>query len=404
MRKIPSIASERGAVLIQTALASLVLVGFGTFVVDYGVLWVGRHQAQNAADAGATAGAIARAYDDFDDNPPPAADGVAAKSASQVAGKNLVWGASSPTTAAVTSFVCPPGVGAPSRCVRVDVYRNGDNGSSPLPTWFAPVLGIASQGVKATASAQVLIPKATNCLRPWAIPDRWLEGSVPANGNFSKYGADGKPLANPDVYDPPTSIGPGTGLTFAASNVDLGDLGSFVPLTPYTAVADPIVPGWLVPLDPTPGGYGASLGACNGQQIAVGDQIPISGVLPTGVDFEILVARDSHASWNAASRTIDKSCAPLCAKVSPRLTAIAVFDVDLFQFRQIQNDWTLCTGRPGCKPCPAGPCVSVVNIVGFFIADGSPSGYLTSYPGVIPTDAPVLTARSSFLKATTLVR
>ena len=58
MRRTPNLASERGAVLIQTAIAALVLVGFGTFVVDYGVLWVARHQAQNAADAGGRVGSI----------------------------------------------------------------------------------------------------------------------------------------------------------------------------------------------------------------------------------------------------------------------------------------------------------------------------------------------------------
>ena len=71
-------------------MALLVLFGFATFVVDYGVLWVGRHQAQNAADAGAIAGAIARAYDDFDDPSDRGGDGC--QSRRQVAGANLVWG------------------------------------------------------------------------------------------------------------------------------------------------------------------------------------------------------------------------------------------------------------------------------------------------------------------------
>jgi hypothetical protein len=408
MSRIPNLASERGAVLIQTAVASLVLVGFGTFVVDYGVLWVGRHQAQNAADAGATAGAIARAYDDFDD--PPPADGVAANAASQVASKNLVWGASSPTTAAVTSFACPPEVGDPRRCVRVDVYRNGDNGSSPLPMWFAPLLGIAKQGVKATASAQVLIPKATNCLRPWAIPDKWIESSAVLPSTFTKYQNDGTELSPPhDEYAPPTLRGPGTGFKYATSNAAPEDFGSLVPLTLYTNIANPISPGWLVPLDLT-GGYAASLAACNGQPIKMGDQITVSATLPNGADLEKLRADDPGAFWNAVSRTIDNSCAPaVCAKLSPRLVAIAVFDVDIFQYRQATGNWSACPpGSVGCLPCPGGafaPCVSVVNIVGFFVTNSAgPNGYLTSYPGVIPTDPPVLSAQSSFLKATTLVR
>src|SRR5213592_3728908 len=60
---------ERGAVLIQVAISILALTAFTTFVVDYGVLWVARGQAQNAADAGALAGATARAFDDVADPP-----------------------------------------------------------------------------------------------------------------------------------------------------------------------------------------------------------------------------------------------------------------------------------------------------------------------------------------------
>ena len=51
-------STERGAILIVVAVALLVLVGFSAIVVDYGILWVSRSQAQAAADAGALAGAI----------------------------------------------------------------------------------------------------------------------------------------------------------------------------------------------------------------------------------------------------------------------------------------------------------------------------------------------------------
>ena len=70
---------ERGAVLVQVAIAILVLTALATFVVDHGVLWVSRGQAQNAADAGALSGAIARAYDELTD--PPASNGKAFNSA-----------------------------------------------------------------------------------------------------------------------------------------------------------------------------------------------------------------------------------------------------------------------------------------------------------------------------------
>src|SRR5205814_10269125 len=57
---------ERGAIFIQVAISIIALTAFTAFVVDYGVLWVARGQAQNAADAGALAGAIALAFDDVD--------------------------------------------------------------------------------------------------------------------------------------------------------------------------------------------------------------------------------------------------------------------------------------------------------------------------------------------------
>jgi Flp pilus assembly protein TadG len=41
-----------------------VFMGFSMFVTDLGALWLARGQAQNAADAGALAGAISRAFDD----------------------------------------------------------------------------------------------------------------------------------------------------------------------------------------------------------------------------------------------------------------------------------------------------------------------------------------------------
>ena len=143
MERRSRLQSERGAILVFTAVAILVLVGFLTFVLDYGILWASRGQAQNAADAGALAGAIARAYDD--NGNPPALNGTAHQSAEKAAETNLVWNAA---PVAQVSWTCPPGVvGA---CARVDVYRNGQFGSTSLPVLFGPVLNVTTHGVRAT--------------------------------------------------------------------------------------------------------------------------------------------------------------------------------------------------------------------------------------------------------------
>ena len=57
-RKNSRVAGERGAVLIQVAVALLALLALSAFVVDYGVMWASRGQAQNSADAGALSGAL----------------------------------------------------------------------------------------------------------------------------------------------------------------------------------------------------------------------------------------------------------------------------------------------------------------------------------------------------------
>ena len=168
-------ASDRGAVLVQVAIAILVMTAMATFVVDQGVVWVSRGQAQNAADAGALSGAIARAYDEF--TSPPASNGKAFKSAVGAARANEVW-TTVPT--AQVSWACPAGV--TGSCVRVDVYRNGDFGSTPLPTIFGRVLNIPSQGVRATATAVAAAAnQSSNCLRPWMIPDTWTENTAPTS-------------------------------------------------------------------------------------------------------------------------------------------------------------------------------------------------------------------------------
>ena len=51
MIRTPDLASERGAILVNTVLSLLVLFGIATFVVDYGVVWIGRHQARSGERA-----------------------------------------------------------------------------------------------------------------------------------------------------------------------------------------------------------------------------------------------------------------------------------------------------------------------------------------------------------------
>ncbi len=167
-------ASETGAVFIHVAIAIFALMGMMVYVFDFGIVWVSRGQAQNAADAGALSGALARAFDDFDD--PPVADGIADMSGRLAVLANNVW-AQAPGVN--MSWACPTGV--VGRCARADVYRNGEFASANLPVIFGPVLGITTHGVRATATAVVSVANSTNCMRPFSVADRWLEvlGTTP---------------------------------------------------------------------------------------------------------------------------------------------------------------------------------------------------------------------------------
>jgi uncharacterized membrane protein len=163
--------SERGAILVHAAIAMLALMAFNALVIDYGSLWLSRSQAQNAADAAALAGALSLAFDDPDDIP-------RAQSAAAAAGEaNLVLGAPPSIIPAtdVTMVACPPGSpGLPDTCIRADVYRSAAR-SNALPTFFAQIMGITSQDIRATATARVTKGNAVECMKPWAIADKWDE-------------------------------------------------------------------------------------------------------------------------------------------------------------------------------------------------------------------------------------
>jgi len=411
----PSRHSERGAILLHVAIAMVVLIGYLTFVVDYGVFWVGRRQAQNSADAGALAGAIAMAFDanGWTDRTPT---GPARTAAQQMALANWTWGQAPSVIMATDVYftglpadMCPADANGNTPCIRVDVYRNQARGN-PLPAIFGAAVGLASQGVRATATARVAIADASECLKPWAIPDKWqddhdvtpqIDTIWTADDTFEtgvQQGSSWVPLAPPDVYIPPSPSGPGTGFTVAA------DLGTQVILKaggPQTSLS----PGVFFPVRlPIYGGtstggddYRANISGCNGLPVGIGDTLESENgnmIGPTAQGIADLIALDPSASWDPVADAVVNSCAqasPPCAASSPRIVAIPVFDAAVYE----------STKRQGL------PVFTIVNILGFFLDNlqgNDVVGYLTTAPGLTRGATAPIDPQSAFLAQIQLIR
>lgn len=391
--------SERGAALIQVTVAIVGLIAFSVFVLDYGVVWVARNQAQNAADAAALAGAVSLAYED------DAGHATATARAIAVAAQNPIWGAAPNVLPSdVTYPTCPDGTNA---CVRVDVYRSPNRGSA-LPAFFGPLIGIRNQRVRATATAEAAIANASDCLKPWAVPDKWMEinpdplaPQTPWSSNYEYNVVDrhGTPLLNPDYYIPPNDAGTGTG--FTVSN----DYGTQLTLKAGNP-QDAISPGWFLPVDlpiagggPITGGqrYRTNIARCNGTAIRIGSMIqnePGNMIGPTAQGVRDLIALDPGASWTGGTLTghITGGCmsAGTCT-TSPRMVALPIFNVDLYQQGR-------ASGRVD---------IQIVNILGFFIEGLSGNdviGRLTHYPGVLSPGAGTLDPNSAFQRVILLVQ
>lgn len=387
-------SGERGAVLVHVAFVLLALMAFSMLVLDFGVLWVGRRQAQNSADAAALAGAVSLAFD----NPTMAVDtAVAKEGAFSVSQANAVWG--QPPAVAQASDIniglCPDGT---NTCVRVDVFRHEARGN-PLPMYFGRLIGLETQGVRATATAMVQPANATGCLKPWGLPDRWVE-HYPVDGpwlptsTFDVVDKHGNPLPHPDVYIPPTEGDAGTGFNVEA------DFGLLVTLKP---TRDPVSPGFYAALQLTGSGgsdYRYNISHCSNVTWAIGDRIPIEPgnmVGPTTQGVQDLIALDPGAVWTGGPSPISGSCVEppsTCPgySMSPRIVAVPVYDV---------NQWVL-EGEGG-----GHATVIVRNILGFFVSGlqgNDVMGYLMTGPGIYDPGAGGVTSGSAFLRTVVMVR
>ena len=242
------------------------------------------------------------------------------------------------------------------------LFRNQARGN-PLPTFFGQLVGVTSQGVRATATAEALFGDSTDCVKPFAIPDRWTElrnDVAPAgwseDDTFERY--DKKGILLPGDVD---SYGPGDGYTPDSVSLGGGDYGRLVTLK-SGGPNDAIAPGWYHPVVLTCVGgscYEDDIGTCNTRVIGPGtvlDVEPGNMVGPTKHGMQDLIDLDPDAVWdptlNDGRGGIDGGCmeAGTC-DLSPRVVAIPVYDPDAY-------DVGRASGRVE---------IHVTKVVGFFV-------------------------------------
>ena len=396
----PEVRAERGAILVQVAAMMLGLTALSAFIVDYGILWTARRQIQNTADAAAMAAAVTIAFGD----PAQAAD-----SARTAVAQNFVWGAQA--TADVAQVACPTGSVGVGTCVRVQAFRNQASGS-PLPTVFGSLVGVNDQGVRATATAQVLYGDSSDCVRPVAIPDRWTEfhnnaggGGWDAVDTFERYRPNGSLLPSPDVYVPPGGIGAnGTGYSRLGGGGFPADYGVQVRFAPQQFLNQPVGNERFVPVRITPGANGPwdmlrDMSFCVPRVVLPGTDLSVETAnadMPTREGLDALISQDPNSFWDASLNGGRGGVRGGCmasgdCTVSPRIVPIVAFNPDAWD------------QQPPFEP---NKIVLVSRLVGVFFEGYQAPFFTARLMGYPTTPRSTMTAdpQSSFVISVALVR
>ena len=330
---------ERGMTIVMVATGMLAFLSATAFAVDVGMFMVARTESQRAADAGALAGAVALGFNDPND-----------RSATGPAVRNAIAAATATENGVINmqASVLPEDVSFPTPTqVRVRVLRSSVRGN-PLTTFFAPIFGIDTVNIGAEATAEAQPANAMTCVKPFTVPDKWIESQTPPwdpTDTFDVVDSKGKPLANPDKYVPVGSAG----YTGYDAHRDKGTL-----ITLKAGTGNNIYPSIYFPY--SMGGvtgaseYENNIANCNTLMMGFGDLLlaePGNMVGPTRSGMEALIDRDRSARWDEYENKVVSSMSP-----SPRVVAIPLFDPVYYD-----------TGKQNGRNAD----FKVVNYMGFFI-------------------------------------
>jgi len=366
---------ERGVSLIIVSFGLLGFLAATTLAIDVGMMMMARSQAQNSADAGALAGATALVYNSFADR---SSSGPAVTSAVSTALQNQI--ASQPPSVLTSDVTFPNDPsGNPTR-VAVNVFRTEARGNA-IPTFLGGMFGVPTADIGASATAEASPANAETCVKPFMIPDKWIEkvdnkgnldGPWTPDSTFDIVDSGNKPLANPDVYIPLGQPGY-TGYSSA-------DYGRQLILRAGTGnnISPTMYYSWKMPGDIGGNFYRDNISGCNQTVISFVPgtpyymtQEPGNMVGPTDDGIDALIARDPSATY-------DNSCT--CVRnskfgVSPRVTPIPLYDPVYYE-----------TGKLNGRNAD----FKLANIIGFFVdqrVGNQVYGYVMPLLGTIDSSA-----------------
>ena len=357
---------ESGMSYVFIGMGMMAFLSASMLAIDVGMLMTSRNQAQNSADAGALAGATALVFNDFDDRSP---GGPAVTHAIAAAKANAVMGADVSVGVPDVEFPNDPS-GDPNR-VKVTVHRTSERGN-PVSTLIASVMAkffgrpeMKTANIVATATAEAASANAMTCVKPFTIPDKWIEkGTPPWDGDdtYDAFDNKGVPLANADVYIPanePGYTGYNQEINRGQELVIRAATGSNITVSFYFSLS-------IGGMDGTGGDpYRWNIENCNTSVMRWGDpliQEPGAMSGPTIQGADALIARDPGAYWDQGSKTVRGSA----FGHSPRTFPIPLYDPPFYD-----------SGKRNGRTAD----LKVANWIGFFLERTQGNGL---YGRIIP--------------------
>lgn len=378
---------ESGMSYVFIGMGMMAFLSASMLAIDVGMLMTSRNQAQNAADAGALAGASALLFNDWNDRS-PTGPAVTHAIAAATSSSNAVMGTSASVDVTDVEFPTDP-AGEPNR-VKVTVHRTAARGNA-VSTLIARFFGMTEADIVATATAEVSPANGMTCVKPFTIPDKWIENQTPGwdgTDTYDAYDNKGVPLANPDVYIPADQSGY-TGYNQEANRGQLLEIragtGNNITVSFYFSLAIGGVAGGMV------GGeaYEWNIANCNTSIMHWGDpliQEPGAMAGPTVQGADQLIARDPGAYWDNGSKTVRGSA----FNSSPRVFPIPLYDPPFYD-----------SGKRNGRYAD----LKVANWIGFFLEytqGNSLWGRIIPIAGIRDTNGPA--PEGSFPKAIRLVQ